>query len=87
MTNPQHLTQAHLGWQIPPLPAKPPTEALQEIIEWHEATGETASYYAEVAPAMEDEEQSANTVANLLIVTTGTPHQLATIKAILRSVL
>jgi len=83
MTNPQ----AYLSWQIPPLPKEdpPPKQAIEELIEWHEQRGDRTSYYAEVIPG--SDEDGTESVANLVIITTGSPHQMATVKAILRSVL
>lgn len=65
----------------------PPVDAIHELIEWHESTGRSVSYCGEIAPAMTDEEQAIASTANLLLIATGTPAAMATLRAIVRSVL
>lgn len=58
--------------------------ALEELIEFHEDNGHRATFFTEITPSVPAEDLPE--LANMVIIISGTPAQLMTMKAIISSV-
>lgn len=59
--------------------------SLEELIEFHENSGTPATFIVEAVPGVPEEDLGA--ITNMVVIATGTPTQIATIKAILGTIL